>query len=148
MSQIWKILDEHMEWLKEHGYDEEQLSNGAHPGQFMNTLHRMFSDCIQYALFIKEEQEFTIHATGFFENHRDLVLLTFHYTVDKELTGLNIKKLDATMNGISNLYTVQADWMKEIPNAKEVHQKLKDDLYLQRSRMIESRRPKGKGKSL
>ena len=133
MTDLLKILEEHIELLRERGYagigieqskdpdifiqgleeiDENGKSYEARPdvekpGLFTQQLEQIFSDQIKEAQFKKSVREFEVRSFGFFNDDKDIIDFLFHYQLDPRKGTIEMKSFKAEMDGVAKMFVLE-----------------------------------------
>lgn len=134
MSLFVQIVELHEDLLKTRGYDEAGLSSPDKPGWFMKQFERELSLAIQGAHVYNEPCDFQLKTAGFFNKDADLILFTFHYEYDPQKTDVQLKRLDAKMDGREIGIDLKRN--ADLPSSATVHRSLSPDKKLDLARTI------------
>jgi hypothetical protein len=129
MFDLITILDEHRELMLERGYADIGLGTAEEPGIYMQQLEQQFSFHIQDTLFKKDNREFDLKAIGFFNEEQHLVNFLFHYKLDARNKMIELKSLQAEMNGVTKQFILHRN-MYQLPNSKTIVSALMKELQL------------------
>lgn len=146
MSVFYNILDEHRDLLKSKEYDEVSLHSPDKVGWFMRQLKIYFSVGSNDAHKFNEKNEFDLKAIGFFNHDMDMVVFKFNYEYNPETMDLNIKSLEAELDGERLRFILKEN--KDLPSSKEIYKNLSQDKRLIAARKIAGHEVKGKGKRI
>lgn len=118
MSMLDNIVEEHIRLLYRNGYDEEALGSPDRVGKLASDLRRHLSRTVSEGLAEGIPIDFTLEATGFFNDNRDCCRFELHYRFDADTATLLLHRLDL-VDGTSRLSITLA--AGELPHALDAY---------------------------
>lgn len=107
MKELEAIIDEQSQLLMWNGYHENVLRNGEPLGSYKEHLKLAVQDLLDKGDFLPDFEPFEVRLFGNFNHGKDKVLFTFSYQYDGLLSQINLKQVEARLDGVPIVINVE-----------------------------------------
>lgn len=141
---IRKIVNEQIEWLTQHGFDEHTLKSPYRDGWLKDELMIHVTKAVRDMHYDNSPTDFVIHAVGRVDQHKGVANFDLHFHFDSKKKNLFVTKVEARM-GVEKI-AVLAGENAYLPHSKDLLQLLTFQATSQRTQtprqVLPPRKPK------
>lgn len=119
MSEFYHLLDEHLNILRDKGYQEKQLGNPDYEGRLFNVFRSMLSEAVNEALRFDYTTDFQIDVIGYFPGTlSNPVNIKLSYSFNPDKSHLNVDCIELEYEG--NTKVIELKNNNDLPNSNEI----------------------------